>query len=207
MHQEVLEAKAKNIFEKLKLFPNFYLVGGTALALQIGHRISVDFDLFADKEIKKSLLPKVEKIFQGYKIEILVNNSEQLTVLIDKVKLTFFYYPFPVILKFKMLNDIKILQVSEIAALKAYAIGRRATFKDYIDLYFILKESHTTLNEIEKLTDKKYQDKFNFRLFLEQLIYLEDVEDVEIQFLKKNVTKKEVQDFFQEFIRKTKILK
>ena len=205
MHQEVLIDKAKGLFDKLKFFPGFYLVGGTALALQIGHRISVDFDLFNDKEIKKSLLPKIEKIFQGHQIEILANNSEQLTVLIDKVKLTFFNYPFPVILKFQILDDVKILLISEIAVLKAYALGRRATFKDYVDLYFILKEGHTTLNEIEELADKKYQDKFNFRLFLEQLIYLEDVEDVEIQFIKNKVTKEEVQDFFQKLIKKIKI--
>lgn len=206
MHQEVLIDKAKDFFEKLKFFPDFYLVGGTALALQIGHRISVDFDLFTDKEIKKSLLPKVEKIFQGHQIEILVNNSEQLTLLIDKVKLTFFHYPFPVILEFKEFDSVKVLSIPEIAVLKAYAIGRRATFKDYIDLYFILKENYITLNKIEELADKKYQDKFNFRLFLEQLIYLKDVEDVGIQFIRNKVTKQEVQDYFQELIKKAKIL-
>ena len=49
MHQEVITSKARKIFDKLSGFPNFYLAGGTGLALQLGHRVSVDFDLFWEK--------------------------------------------------------------------------------------------------------------------------------------------------------------
>ncbi len=137
MHLETLIPDAKNIFLKLKNFPNFYLVGGTALALQIGHRISVDFDLFSPQKISKSLLPKIEKTFINSQIDILVNNSSELTIFLDRVKTTFFYYPFPIILKTFSFEGVRILNILEIAAMKAYALGRRATYKDYIDLYFI----------------------------------------------------------------------
>ena len=69
MKLEALKSERQKIFEKLKYFPEFYLVGGTALALQMGHRISVDFDLFSAKEIPASLLGKVKKVFREFKIK------------------------------------------------------------------------------------------------------------------------------------------
>lgn len=207
MHPEVLGDKAKDIFQKLKFLPNFYLVGGTALALQIGHRISVDFDLFNNKSLAKNLLPQVEKIFNGYKIDVIVNNSDNLTVSLNKVQLTLFNYPFEVISPFITFQDVKILPIGEIGALKAYAVGRRATYKDYFDLYYILSRKLVSLDEIIVLAEKKYQDKFNKRLFLEQLIYLEDVEDTKIKFLGNMISKKEVSDFFIQLVKKIKLKK
>ena len=99
MHLEVLTPEAKSIFKKIKNFPEFYLVGGTALALQIGHRISVDFDLFNDKKISRRLLGKIEKNFKEFKIDVLVNNPGELTLFLNGVKTTFFNYPFPIVRK------------------------------------------------------------------------------------------------------------
>ena len=65
MHLEALTEIGSKLFPKLSQFGSFYMVGGTALALQIGHRISVDFDMFNDEELPKSLLPKVKRIFSG----------------------------------------------------------------------------------------------------------------------------------------------
>ena len=61
MNLEVLTETGKDIFSLLGKFEDFYLAGGTGLALQIGHRASVDFDLFSEKEISKNLLAKVKK--------------------------------------------------------------------------------------------------------------------------------------------------
>jgi len=205
MHLEVITLKAKKIFEKLNNFSDFYLAGGTALALQLGHRTSIDFDLFWKKEIPKDLLFKIEKIFKNSKIEVIVNHPEQLTIKIKGINLTFAKYPFPVISKFIFFEGIKILPALEIAAMKAYALGRRATFKDYVDLYFVIKEKIATLEEIIKLCQKKYKKEFDQRLFLEQLIYLKDIEKMEIQFLKKKVTEREIEKFFEKEIKKIKI--
>lgn len=206
MHQEVITSEAKEIFDKLKNFPEFYLGGGTALALQIGHRISVDFDLFWENYIPKELLPKIRRIFRSFKVNIVVNHSEQLTVAVDDINISFIRYPFLVISKLIRYQGIKILPVLEIGAMKAYALGRRATLKDYIDLYFILKEKRITLEKIIKLCEKKYKDEFDPRLFLEQLLYLEDVEEIKIQFLKKKVGREEIQKFFEAEIKKLKII-
>ena len=205
MHQEAITSKAKKVFEKLKNFSNFYLVGGTGLALQLGHRISVDFDFFLENEIPQNLLSKVRKVYKDSKIEVILNHSEQLTVAIDGISVSFVKYSFPVISKFIEYQGVKILPVLEIAAMKAYALGQRATLKDYVDLYFVLKGKATTLEEIISLCQKKYGTEFNPRLFLEQLIYSEDIEEIEIQFLKERIDRLEIEKFFEKEIKKIEI--
>lgn len=205
MHQEALTEKAKEILPALRNFSNFYLAGGTALALQIGHRISVDFDLFSGEEIDKDLFPKVKKIFYDNEIELSVNNQDELTVFIDDLKTTFLKYPFPLIFDLVDYEGIRLLSIKETAATKAYTINRRGSLKDYADLFFIVFKKHTTLEEIIEISGKKYGNEFNPRLFLEQLVYLEDIEEAEIEFLKEGVTKKEIETFFIKEIKKIEL--
>lgn len=204
MHQEVITSKAKKIFNKLPYFPNFYLAGGTGLAFQLGHRISVDFDLFWQKNIPNDLLLEIKRVFKVFEIKVVVNHLEQLTVAIDEINVSFVKYPFPVISKPIEYQGIKILSPLEIAAMKAYALGRRATLKDYVDLYFVLKEKVSSLEEIIAFCEQKYGSEFNPRLFLEQLIYLEDVEKIEIRFLKERITISEIEKFFEGEVKKIK---
>ncbi len=201
MHQEVLEQKNLKVLALLKNFPGFYLAGGTALALQLGHRRSIDFDLFSNKKIPADLLKKAEQVFTGWQVKILVNNSDELTVMAGGIKVTFLFYPFPVLLQLKEFQGIKLLSAKEIAVTKAYTIGRRGSFKDYVDLYFILKKKTANLEEIIKMAEKKFEGNFNARLFLEQLVYLDDVEDVDIVFIKEPVTKTNIASFFTKIIK------
>jgi hypothetical protein len=202
MHREVLTKRAAELFGTLSRFPSFYLAGGTALALQIGHRVSVDFDLFADKDIEPSLLPRVQRVFSdAASIAPLINNPDELTVLVDDVKITFLKYPFQTFDPFVIYEHVPLLSVREIAATKAYTIGGRGAFKDYIDLYFILSDQHATLTDIIDIAEKKFGFEFNSRQFLEQLVFLDDVEDTDIQFLKHPVTRPELLGFFEANIR------
>lgn len=203
MHQEALNNKGKEFFPELKKFNDFYLAGGTALALQIGHRMSVDFDFFSDKEIPKNLLDKVKRVFPEKIVFAAVNNPDELTVFVDKVKFTFLRYPFPVLGDFVDYDGIKLLSIKEIAATKAYTIGRRGSFKDYVDLYFLMSKKYISLDEIITMCEKKYKSDFNSRLFLEQLIYLEDIDDVGVVFLEDFlISKEQMQSFFEEEIKK-----
>lgn len=208
MYLEALKSKQKEVFEKLRSFPEFYLAGGTALALQIGHRISIDFDLFSKEDITPNLLKKVKRVFKEAKIELLLRHSEQLSVKANGVRMDFVKYQFPLILKPLEFKGVKLAQTAEIAAMKAYALNYRGTLKDYIDLYFVLKEKHNTLMEIQKIAEKKYRGEFNFRLLLEQLIYLTDIkkeEGEEIEFLKEKVSEEEMKKFFEKEIAKMKL--
>ena len=202
MHQEAITSEAKKIFNKLKNFPEFYLAGGTGMSLQLGHRVSVDFDFFWGKEIPKGLLPKVQRIFKGSEIEIIVNHPEQLTVTINGVSVSFIKYAFPMISKPIEYQGIKILSSEEIAVMKAYALGRRSTLRDYVDLYFVIKKGVVSLVKIIALSKKRYGQEFDPRLFLEQLIYLKDIKEIEIQFLKEKVDQLKIESFFKKEIEK-----
>ena len=206
MHPEALKEQSRALFSGLKQFPKFYLAGGTALALQIGHRVSVDFDLFSDREIEKTLLSKVQQTFLDYAVSVSVNNPEELTVFTGDTKITFLRYPFPALLDLADYEGLSLLGVKEIAATKAYTIGRRGSYKDYIDLYFIFSEKYAFLEEVIGLAEKKYGGEFNARLFLEQLIYLDDIEDTAIEFLREGPSdKKMLENFFADEIKKIKL--
>ncbi|KKQ18634.1 MAG: hypothetical protein US33_C0046G0002 [Parcubacteria group bacterium GW2011_GWC1_36_9] len=178
------------------------MAGGTSLALQIGHRVSVDFDLFSGLPIKKTLLKKVEEVFKGKAVQVLVNNSSELTILTDGVKCTFLQYPFPVILPLVQTNSAPLLSVKEILATKAYTIGRRGELKDYVDMYIGFKDNHAVLSEVLEIARKKYGEAFNDRLFLEQLVYGEDLEEVAITMVSGSApSKSEMIDYFSETVK------
>ena len=98
-----------------------------------------------------------------------------------------------------------MLPVPVIAVMKAYALGHRATYKDYVDLYFILREKHCSLDWIIHTAKKVYGDEFGIRLFLEQFVYLKDVRETPMRFLKKPVVKAEIEKFFRQEIKKIKL--
>ncbi len=205
MQQEALKSKQWEVFEYLKEFPDFRLVGGTALALQIGHRVSVDFDLFSEKPLNKNLFNKASRIFRGVRTIKTVNLPDQLSVKVKDVKIDFVHDSFPFVEEPLTFKKVLMSPIKEIAAMKAYTLSFRGMYKDYVDLYYILKEKHADLLEIKKLGEKRHKEEFNFKLFLEQLIFLQDVEVREIEFLKPEPSKEQMKEFFEQEISKIKL--
>lgn len=207
LHTETLTDSGKELFSKLAVFKDdFYLAGGTALALQLGHRVSVDFDFFSPEPIKKTLLSRVEDDFAKASLAPIVATSRELTVMVSGVKCTFLHYPFPVQLPFFVDTPIQFLSAKELLATKAYTIGRRGSLKDYVDLWAGLSGNISTLSEIIMLADQKYADAFNDRLFLEQLLYLDDVADEDLIMLTHvQPSKQELQGFFRECIKEISV--
>ena len=114
------------------------------------------------------------KLVTAYPSISIFSPTTILNVLsVDDVKITFLKYPFPTFDPYVIYEQVPLLSVREIAATKAYTIGRRGAFKDYVDLYFILSEQHATLIDIIDVAEKKFGVEFNWRLFLEQLVFLE----------------------------------
>lgn len=200
MYYEALNQETKKIWDKCDFLRNdFYLAGGTALALQIGHRISVDLDFFSPHPIKKTLLTKVEEKLGP--VSVLVNTKNELTVTTQGVKITFLHYPF--ILKYKTVetNIVPLASVADIASMKAYTIGRRRSFKDYVDIYFLLSKECVTLETLISDAKEKYDQAFNDRLFCEQLTSPDDLDDENIIWLEKEQPKDDMRDFFYNKIK------
>ena len=202
MHKEVLTKEQVEILPIVAKFSRqFALVGGTAIALQIGHRESIDFDLFTihDKPFKNQELRK--KISEMRKIDsVVVNKLGEFTFVINNVKFTFFQYPFKLTYTEKLDDIIRMPDLLTLAAMKAHALGQRAKWKDYVDLYFIMKDFHG-LNEIIKKAKKLFGNEFNTKMFKVQLSYFDDVNYAEKVVYKKGfeVTDDEIKKALVEF--------
>lgn len=201
MHEAALTKPAQQLFPKFSALENFYLVGGTALALQIGHRLSVDFDFFCYDPLPTNLLAKVKRLFKEHSIIVTYRSSEQLNLLIHDIKITFFQYEYPVLDPLISYQAVSIASIAEIAAMKAFSIGRRLSYKDYIDWYFLLKEEHVHLSDAIMHANKKFAGDFNDRLFLGQLVSLADIHTQKIQFLRDEVSQETVQAFLEDIVR------
>ncbi len=175
MHPEILTVEQIKLLPVVSVFSkDFGLVGGTAIALQIGHRRSIDFDLFSLKgfdnlKIRRAIIKKKRRIGQVYKDE-----AGQFTFFVNQVQFTFFQYPFAIEYSEKFAKVLRMPTLLTLAAMKAYALGRRAKWKDYVDLYFILARHHSVA-EVVVVGKKIFAGEFNERIFREALGYFKDI--------------------------------
>ena len=171
----ILDKKRINLLKKLKFLSKygFYLAGGAALALQIGHRTSMDFDFYTEK--KFSLLKLQRLLEKKFKEAIVLQKAEGTLIMkIDGVANSFFQYPYPLIFPpIKYQNFPPLASKEDIAAMKVIAISDRGTKRDFIDIYFLLKEF--SLEEIFNFIKKKYPN-FNIYVGLRGLTYFVDAE-------------------------------
>ncbi len=202
-HLEIFDKKRLEVFEKLPLVTqDAVLTGGTALALQIGHRKSKDFDLALRKPIKKSFLRKVNKVFRNYQTEPRVDSPNELTILLNKViKITYFHFPFPNLHALVSSDSLKLHSLYDIASSKAHTIGRRGEWRDYVDLYFLLKKEKLNLEKIVSETKKRFRGEFDEKLFWQQLVYWQDLQDFNVAYLEKPVPKEKIQGFFRNLVK------
>jgi hypothetical protein len=173
MHDKILSKEQIELLPFIQSFKKeYYMVGGTAVSLQIGHRESIDFDLFKLGTVQPAKIVQRLETF-GWDYKLIFKNAESFHIIVNDVKITFFQYPFDVKTK-KVYEGIKIPDLLNLAAMKAYALGRRTKWKDYVDLYFILKNYHS-LEEISNRAQEIFKGLFSPKLFKQQLCYFTDI--------------------------------
>ena len=203
MFPNILSVEQQQLIPFVQSFKKeYYLVGGTAIALQIGHRQSIDFDLFKLSNVQQV---KINQRLSEFKVpyQLLFADSQSFHILANDVKLTFFQYPFKITTK-PTFEGIKMPDLLHLAAMKAYALGRRAKWKDYVDLYFILKDYHS-LEEISDKTQAIFGSIFSPKLFKQQLCYYKDIDYTEEVFYMENyaVSDDEIKRFLTELATNT----
>lgn len=198
MHKEILNQNQIALLPLIAAFKReFYLVGGTAIALHIGHRRSIDFDLCKAKSLNTN---KIIAKIKSHQIPYIItrNVSEQLNMIIADVKVTFFEYPFQIAHEINFEQAIKLPTLLDLAAMKAYALGRRSKWKDYVDLYFIIK-NHFTIKEISERAVLIFDQQFSEKLFRAQLSYFKDIDYSElVEYLVQPVNEEEIKDYLIE---------
>ena len=150
---------------------DFYLVGGTALALNFGHRVSVDLDFFTEKEFDTNLL--VESVKENVSVKILSQAKNSLTMDVRSVKTDFIRHNYSLLNPIQEKDGIKIASVEDIAAMKFNSTMNRGSKKDFYDIVELL--IHFSLEDLIAFHSKKYD--FNSQLILlKSLVYFDDAE-------------------------------
>ena len=203
MFEQVLPGNTKAVLallEKSEIIKKSYLAGGTALALQLGHRISYDLDFFTKEEFDEQLLlPHIEKIS---KFELEQIAWRTILGKFDDVRFSIFYYEYPILYQPKKFGKINILDIPDIAAMKIAAISSRGTKRDFIDLYFICK-GNISLKEAILLYEEKYKNLDTTAIhIMKSLIFFDDAENQEMPHMLKEVQWQEVKIFFETEVRK-----
>lgn len=203
MFEQVLPGNTKAILallEKSEIIQKAYLAGGTALALQLGHRISYDLDFFTQDEFDENmLLPEIKKI-ADFKLEKIAWRT--ILGKFEDVKFSIFYYKYPLLYPANKFGEINITDIRDIAAMKIAAVASRGTKRDFVDLYFICKET-ASLPDVIQLYDKKYKNLATTELhIMKSLVYFEDAEPEEMPKMLKEASWGRIKKYFENEVRK-----
>lgn len=205
MFKEVISKKAKDylaVLGKSRLLNDFYLAGGTALALRIGHRVSVDFDFFTKKKFDEKIL--IQR-FSSLPIDFQLERLDWGTILgyLNKTRFTLFFYGYPLLTKTEKFLNINVANIKDIAPMKVAAISGRGTKRDFIDLYFILAiEKFFNLKEVLEFYNKKFKILHQNKIhILKSLTYFDDAEGDVMPDMLKQVSWKEVKAFFEREVK------
>ncbi len=196
MHKEILTKSQRKLLPLLKNFSKeFYLAGGTAIALYIGHRRSIDFDLFTPAEIHRLRIKRIIETSEFHLERVLYEAFDQVHYIVNSVKLTFFSFPFKIDAIENFENSVVLPSLLDLAAMKAFSLGGRAKWKDYVDLYFLFK-NHFSFEEVVRNAQYLFGNNFNPKLFREQLAYFEDIDYTEaVDFVTNPVPESEIRAF------------
>lgn len=183
LHFEILDRSRQKILPLLAKFKDrFYLAGGTALALQLGHRDSIDFDFFTQRKFDSNeLLREVKEVFADYKVEVVQAGNMTLNLIIDdQIRVSFFCIKDRLLEPLIETPYLNLATLTDIACMKMTAL-LRAELKDYIDLYYLFKEM--PLGQVLDNCVNKY-DEFNVMVYLKALASFDDIKETKILFVK-----------------------
>lgn len=204
IHIESLDKLRQEVFGKLMSFQSHgVLAGGTAIALQIGHRRSYDFDIFTRLPLTPSLWDKAKRVFGKGMLKTLSTKNQLNFVTSENISITFFYDEIKPLCPEVQTSSISLLDLRDLAGNKAFTIGQRGKWRDYVDLYFLLKTNSTTLKQtIDNCSQRSKEEIFPTKLFLEQLVYFDDIIVQEIDFIGPKIEPTEIKEFLSEQVKK-----
>ncbi len=189
----------KNIAEVVSI-DNYYMIGGTALSLQLGLRLSFDFDFCVPEQFNNEIL--LQELGALGDLEVKQNQKGTCDVILNGVQVSFFYYPNPLIKENIIIEEIpnlKMASILDIAIMKIVAIGGRGAKKDFFDLYNIINKYNIPINELANGLLRKYGNKVNYANVIMGLSYFEDAEQEILPQTFVDYNWDEIKQFFIEF--------
>lgn len=174
LQTRTIEPRTLELLKSLMTLPSvdpFFLVGGTALALQMGHRVSIDLDLFTPEVFDKNHL--LESLYPDFQVSVESESQQMLLTYIDDVKVDFVKMGYPILFPTLVVEGIRMLDIRDIAAMKLKAIAQRGSKKDFYDIYFLT--DILTIEEMLSIFQNKFKQHEVFHI-VKSLTYFEDAE-------------------------------
>jgi len=203
LYKNTIEPSTLELLRNLQkdiLLQKFHLAGGTSLALQIGHRKSIDLDLFTNEDFDTNYI--LEYLEQNYNFKLDYISINTLKGSIQEIKVDFISHKYKLVSEITELEDVRLFSVQDIAAMKLNAItGNGTRVKDFIDIYFLLKIH--SLNELVKFYNIKYNSRNQLHV-IKSLNYFEDItlQDWPVLLKEKKLTFKKLTQNIQKHINK-----
>ena len=195
-HPEVLSPEVRATIEQLSVqraLDRFYLAGGTALALQWGHRTSVDLAFFMSDTMNEDLL--LGSLQELPEITVISKAPETLHLHVGATKVSFLAYHYPVLFPLNKYLDVSVADPRDIGAMKLSAIAARGTKRDFVDLY-VLSERYGLVELVNVFEQKFVQAGYNRVHVLKSLTYFADADKEPMPHMLQQFAWKEVQTFF-----------
>lgn len=198
MFAKTLSAHAQDalaILGKNYLPPETYMAGGSALALHLGHRFSIDFDFFIRNEFDQKKTALILRKIGNFKVKTI--KKDTLLGKFNGVDFSLFQYRYPLLFTTVEFKNINLADPRDIAAMKIAAVIDRGTKKDFIDLYF-LSQKGISLDDCLNYYDKKYTVLANnLYSIITSLSYFAEAEESEMPRMIEKISWEEVKRFFE----------
>jgi len=206
LHKETVENTTLELLTKLQSKPylkGFYLAGGTALALRLGHRKSVDLDLFTNQDF--NVMQMMENLSADFDFQLFYSANNTIKGSIDNVKVDILAHRYPLVKKPLIEEKISMLSLQDIIAMKLNAIsGSGQRMKDFIDIFYLLR-----LFSLEQMIDfyKKKYKQYSEVVVLKSLVYFDDIDFSEWPVLlsepnlKWEVVKKKLENTVNDYVK------
>ncbi len=182
LHRDTVESRTFDLLVELSQDPaleHYHLVGGTALSLQLGHRRSIDLDLFARASFDSRLLEEhLRKAYPDRQTEIIVQLPNTLMLKIDGIKVDFIQHDYPQLKPLIQSDSVRLASIDDIAAMKVNAIvqsGKR--MKDFVDMADIAH--HRTIDQVASAYASKYPNAIPTKFARKAIAYFEEVKEAE----------------------------
>lgn len=199
MFEKTLSNDTKSNLESIgrtSLASQFYLAGGTAIALQLGHRQSFDLDFFTPDHFSiDSVLETLKSLGQ---VDLIQADQDTFNGQLNGSRLSFFRYPYPLLDSFLNYANTQIASPVDLASMKVDAITRRGTKRDFIDLYFICQQLFPLEQAMENYFSKFRDFNISRVHVVKSLTYFEDAESDDMPQMLKPVKWADVKKFFQD---------
>ncbi|MCX7855162.1 MAG: nucleotidyl transferase AbiEii/AbiGii toxin family protein [Anaerolineae bacterium] len=204
MFLQTLPDNVQSLLKQLGTLPTvaeFYLAGGSALALHLGHRVSVDLDFFTpqDDYAQEPLIQELQRV--GH-LTVRQQKPGTLNAILEGTQVSFFIYPYPILGEFWDLWGVRVVSVLDLALMKLAAIGQRGRKRDFIDLYFICHSGYSLAHLLARMPEKFPRVEYPSYHLLRALAYFQDAEEDEMPRMLAPCHWAQVKRFFQAEVRR-----